>query len=50
MHVEHLNLGIDREDFEYTPFKEKGGIGKAYQLFGEGLWPLPDELNEVLAA
>ena len=30
--------------------KVKGGIGKAYQLFGEGLWPLLDELNEVLAA
>jgi hypothetical protein len=27
------------------------GIGKkAYQLFGEGLWPLLNELNEVLAA
>jgi len=49
---EHIvgSLSIDREDFEYTPFKEKGGIGKAYQLFGEGLWPLLDELNEVLAA
>lgn len=27
-----------------------GEIGKAYQFFGEGLWPLLDELNEVLAA
>jgi type I restriction enzyme R subunit len=49
---EHIvgSLSIDREDFEYTPFREKDGIGKAYQLFGEGLWPLLDELNEVLAA
>jgi len=49
---EHIvgSLSIDREDFEYTPFKEKSGIGKAYQLFGESLWPLLDELNEVLAA
>jgi len=49
---EHIvgSLSMDREDFEYTPFKEKGGIGKAYQLFGEDLWPLLDELNEVLAA
>ena len=40
----------DHKDETSTLLKEKGGIGKAYQLFGEGLWTLLDELNEVLAA
>ncbi len=44
------SLEIGRDDFEFTPFKENGGIGKAYQLFGEELWPMLEELNEVLAA
>jgi type I restriction enzyme R subunit len=43
-------LGITAESFEYTPFAEHGGIGKAYQVFGERLAPLMDELTEVLAA
>ncbi len=28
----------------------EGGLGKAYQLFGEELWTLLEELNETLAA
>ena len=49
---EHVaaSLAIDAEDFEYVPFVEQGGVGKAYELFGEGLAPLLDELNEALAA
>jgi len=50
---EHLGnncLEIGRDDFEFTPFKENGGIGKVYQLFGEELWGMLEELNEVLAA
>jgi type I restriction enzyme R subunit len=43
-------LGIEPESFEYTPFVEHGGIGKAVQVFGEQLTPLMDELSEVLAA
>jgi len=43
-------LGISRESFEYTPFAEHGGIGKAAQAFGKRLTPLLDELTEVLAA
>ena len=38
------------DDFEYAPFVEAGGLGKAYEVFGETLTPLLDELNEVLAA
>jgi type I restriction enzyme R subunit len=44
------SLSIEPEDFEYTPFGERGGLGKAHQLFGEQLPKLLDELNEVLAA
>jgi type I restriction enzyme, R subunit len=44
------SLAISAEDFAYTPFVEHGGIGKAYDLFGEELRPLLDELNEALAA
>ena len=43
-------LGISSESFEYTPFVEHGGIGKALQVFGDRLTPLLDELTEVLAA
>lgn len=44
------SLAISPDDFDYTPFIEQGGIGKAYELFGDGLTPLLDELNEVLVA
>jgi type I restriction enzyme, R subunit len=43
-------LAIGPESFEYTPFVEHGGIGKATQVFGEQLIPLMVELTEVLAA
>jgi type I restriction enzyme R subunit len=43
-------LGITPESFEYTPFAEHGGIGKAHQVFGDRLSPLMDELTEALAA
>ena len=41
---------VARDDFEYPPFVERGGLGKAYELFGDDLDPLLDELTEVLAA
>ena len=43
-------LGISPESFEYTPFAEHGGIGKAAQVFGDQLTPLMNQLTEVLAA
>ena len=43
-------LGIAPESFNYVPFVEHGGIGKAVQVFGDGLMPLMDELTEALAA
>jgi type I restriction enzyme R subunit len=42
------SLTVDEEDFDYTPFIEQGGRGRAYQVFGEQLAPLLKELNEVL--
>jgi len=43
-------LAITTDSFEFTPFAEHGGIGKAVQVFGDGLAPLMEELTEVLAA
>lgn len=44
------SLTIAPDDFEYTPFLEHGGLGRAYEIFGDELSPLLDELTEVLAA
>ncbi len=44
------NFQIEANDFQYVPFAQRGGLGKAYQLFGEGLGKLLDELNEKLVA
>ncbi len=45
-----VELGIGPHSFEYTPFVEHGGIGKAVQVFGDRLAPLMEELSKVLAA
>jgi type I restriction enzyme, R subunit len=49
---EHIatTASIDAEDFEYAPFAQRGGLGKAHQLFGDALPALLDELNTTLAA
>jgi len=49
---DHVAASIDirADDLALTPFIERGGLGKADQLFGRGLMPMLDELNEVLAA
>jgi len=49
---EHIatSLSIEPEDLELSPFNQRGGLGKAHQLFGEQLPKLIDELNAVLAA
>jgi len=43
------SLSVTREDLMGPGFAERGGLGKAVELFGEGLDPLLDELTEVLA-
>jgi type I restriction enzyme R subunit len=42
-----LSVGID--DFENVPFNQKGGAIKAYQLFGQELDKMLEELNTVLS-
>jgi type I restriction enzyme R subunit len=44
------NLQIETDDFDYAPFAQEGGIGKVWQLFGDDLSTILDELNGVLAA
>ena len=54
------SLSIEPDDFGFSPFlvapkpreggAQRGGLGKAHQLFGEQLPKLLNELNEVLAA
>lgn len=38
------------EDLDEPPFAQQGGLGKVYQLFGDQLGPLIEELNAVVAA
>lgn len=47
---EHIatSLSIEPDDFEYAPFSQRGGLGRAHQIFGDQLPQLLDELNEVL--
>lgn len=45
-----VSLSIETDDFDYSPFRQRGGLGKVHQLFGAQLPGLLDELNEVLAA
>jgi len=44
------NLTIAPDDFEYAPFSQQGGLGKAHQLFADKLGTIIEELNETLAA
>jgi type I restriction enzyme R subunit len=44
------SLAIQADDFDYVPFAQHGGLGKATQVFGNDLGPLLNEMNEVLAA
>ena len=39
------SVSIDMGDFELAPFTQRGGLGKAYELFGEQLEGLLEELN-----
>jgi len=43
------SLGVTRDDLAGPGFAERGGLGKAAELFGDQLDPLLDELTEVLA-
>jgi type I restriction enzyme R subunit len=44
------SLRITADDFEYTPFAERGGIGGVHRAFGDNLTRLLEELNSELVA
>ncbi len=41
---------VDTEDFNYTPFNHYGDLGKMYELFGDKMNGIIEELNEALVA
>ena len=44
------SVSMEMGDFQYAPFNQQGGLGKAYELFGEELEGLLEELNLELVA
>ena len=42
------SVSIEMGDFQYAPFNQQGGLGKAYELFGDELGRLLEELNSAL--
>jgi len=50
--AEHVasNLGLEAEDFELSPFNQRGGLGKVHQLFGAELPRVIEAMNRELAA
>lgn len=49
---EHIisSFALEREDLDYTPFDSMGGLGKLYQLFGDDMEAIIEELNTTLVA
>ncbi|QEA38435.1 hypothetical protein FGL86_04645 [Pistricoccus aurantiacus] len=45
-----VSLHIELDDFDYHPFDAQGGVGKMYQLFGDEMDRVIDEINDALAA
>lgn len=41
---------IEVADLDYTPFDAQGGRGRMYQLFGDNMETIIDELNDILVA
>lgn len=41
---------IEQDDLELNPFDQLGGLGKAYQIFGDKIFDLIEELNQTLVA
>lgn len=44
------SLHIERDDLDYAPFDAQGGLARMYQLFGEEMDGIIEEMNEALAA
>jgi type I restriction enzyme, R subunit len=41
---------IERDDLDYAPFDSRGGIGRMYQLFGDDMDAIIEEINRALVA
>ncbi len=44
------SVSMEMGDFQYAPFSQQGGLSKAYELFGEELRGIVEELNVKLVA
>ena len=44
------SFSIDKDDFDLSPFNAEGGLSKMWQLFGEEMDTIIEEVNEALAA
>ena len=44
------SVSMDVSDFQYAPFNQQGGLARAYDLFGDELQAIIEELNLELAA
>jgi len=44
------SMTIEPDDFELAPFNQRGGLGKAYRVFGADFQRVLEELNSVLIA
>ena len=44
------SIHFDRDDLEYAPFDAQGGLGKMWQLFGDDMDTIIEEINEALTA
>ncbi len=42
------SVSMAMTDFDYAPFSQQGGLGRAYTLFGDGLEGLLEDMNTVL--
>ena len=42
------SFSVERDDLEYAPFDGRGGLGRMYQLFGEGMDAVMAEMNREL--
>ena len=42
------SVSMEMSDFQYAPFNQQGGLGKAHELFGDELGGLLEELNVAL--
>ena len=44
------SVRIEKDDFDFAPFVDEGGLGKMWKLFGEETEDIIEEINEELAA